>query len=127
MHHHITVMLTNAAGIAAAVLAAALLALACWRFRRLAPRLAKSALAGAVAAALVTGYAAAVRHATLARAAKTGHTSLRFVLASGFGAVFVVVTVAAFAVATLWARRRRGLRPVPSYQRGRVGAGWEDW
>jgi hypothetical protein len=82
------------------------------------PRLGKCALLGAVAGLALVVYVDTKRHAQLlAEAARPlphgGHLSVSGLLADGFAGTFLIVTVAAFAIATFTARRRR---PVPSWR-----------
>ena len=97
------------AGVAAAALAVvAVLALA--GARRLAARLGKCAIIGAAAAGVLVWFAGSRRHAQLVRQAARPvnghHVTTGYLLADGFTAAFVIVTVAAFIIATLAARRR---------------------
>ena len=92
-------------------------------------RLGKCALLGALAGLALVDYVDTKRHAQLlAEAAKPlphgGHLSVSSLLADGFAGTFLIVTVAAFTVATLVARRHR--RTPASWQapaRPRAGAG----
>lgn len=92
-------------------------------------RLGKCALLGALAGLALVDYVDTKRHAQLlAEAAKPlphgGHLSVSSLLADGFAGTFLIVTVAAFTVATLAARRHR--RTPASWQapgRPRAGAG----
>jgi hypothetical protein len=126
MHHHTTSLIDDAAGVTAVVLFAVLLATGCWRYRHLGPRLAKSAAAGLIAGAALIGYAQATSHKALAHSAKASHTSLAFMYASAFTAVFLLITVLGFAVATMITRRRRPFGIIPSYRHPRVPVGMED-
>jgi hypothetical protein len=86
------------------------------------PRLGKCAVFGAAAAGALVRWVDARRHAQLAaQAAKPvngQHLSAAYILADGFAFTFLIVTVAAFAVATVVARRRApALRRVPSRPR----------
>jgi hypothetical protein len=93
------------------------------------PRLGRCALLGALAGLALVDYADTKRHVQLAaEAAKPmphgGHLAVSSLLADGFAGTFLIVTVAAFTVATLAARRRR--RAPASWQapgRPRAGAG----
>jgi hypothetical protein len=91
------------------------------------PRLGKCALLGAVAGGAVIVYAGTRRHAQLLAAAAKPlphgrHLSVSGLLADGFAGTFLIVTVAAFIIATLAARRRTPApRRVPA--RPRAGAG----
>jgi hypothetical protein len=113
------------AGVAAAALAVvAVLALA--GARRLAARLGKCAIIGAAAAGVLVWFADTRRHAQLvkqaARPVNGHHVTTAYLLADGFTAAFVIVTVGAFIIATIAARRSTPvLGRAPA--RPRAGAG----
>jgi hypothetical protein len=92
------------------------------------PRLGKCAVLGAAAAGALVWFVDAKRHARLAaQAAKPAggrHLSVAFILADGFAFTFLIVTVAAFAVATVVARRRA---PAPGQFPARPRAGAGTW
>ena len=93
------------------------------------PRLGKCAVFGAAVAGALVWFVAARRHAALvasaARPAGGHHLSTAYILADGFAFTFLIVTVAAFIVATVAARRRRRA-PAP-WQPGRPRAGAGTW
>ena len=75
------------------------------------PRLGKCALLGALAGVALIVYVDTKRHAQLLAAAAKPlphgrHLSVTGLLADGFTGTFLIVTVAAFIIATLAARRR---------------------
>lgn len=74
------------------------------------PRLGKCAAFGAAAALALIWYVDTRRHAQLvaqaARPVSGHHVTTAYLLADGFAGTFLIVTVAAFAVATVVARRR---------------------
>ena len=113
------------AGVTAAALAVvAVLALA--GARRLAARLGKCAIVGAVAAGVLVWFAGTRRHAQLikqaARPVNGHHVTTAYLLADGFTAAFVIVTAVAFIIATIAARRSTPvLGRAPA--RPRAGAG----
>jgi hypothetical protein len=94
------------------------------------PRLGKCAAFGAAAALALDIYVDTKRHARLvAEAAKPvsgHHVTTVYLLACGFAGTFLIVTVAAFAVATLAARRRAPVRR-PVAGRPHAGAGTRPW
>jgi hypothetical protein len=109
---------------AAAVAVVAVLALT--GARRLAARLGKCAVVGAAAAGGLVWFAATRRHAQLVRQAARPvnghHVTPGYLLADGFTAAFVIMTVLAFIIATIVARRSTPmLGRAPS--RPRAGAG----
>jgi hypothetical protein len=91
------------------------------------PRLGKCALLGALAGGALIVYVDTKRHAQLLAAAAKPlphgrHLSVSSLLADGFAGTFLIVTMAAFIIATLVARRRAAA----SWQapvRSRAGAG----
>lgn len=74
------------------------------------PRLGKCAAFGVAAAAALDIFVDTKRHAALvasaAKPANGHHLSTTYILADGFAFTFLIVTVVAFAVATVVARRR---------------------
>jgi hypothetical protein len=114
--------------LAVAVLAVAVLALSGPRARRHLARLGRCAIAGAAAAAALVWYVDAKRHAQLAaqaaRPANGHHLTAANVLADGFAATFLAVTVLAFVLATLASRRRP---PAPVRMPSRPRAGTRTW
>jgi hypothetical protein len=91
------------------------------------PRLGRCALLGALAGLALAVYADKERHAQLLAAAAKPlphgrHLPVSSLLADGFAGTFLIVTVAAFIIATLAARRRT---PAPGRvpARPRAGAG----
>jgi hypothetical protein len=96
--------------------------------RRPMARLGRCAIGGAAAAAALAWYADTRRHAQLvkqaARPANGHHLTVAHVLADGFAATFLIVTVAAFIVATLAARRRA---PAAWRPPARTRAGTRTW
>lgn len=90
------------------------------------PRLGKCAVLGAAVAGALVWYVDARRHPQLAaQAAKPAgghHLSAAYILADGFAFTFLIVTVVAFAVATVVARRRAPALG-QSQARPRAGAG----
>ena len=112
----IAVVLLLAAGLAAASPGA----------RKPMARLGKCALAGAAVAGGLVAWVNAKRHAQLvaqaARPVNGHHVTAAYLLADGFAFTFLIVTVIAFAVATLAARRRTPA-PWQAAARPRAGAG----
>ena len=92
------------------------------------PRLGKCAVLGAAAAGILVWYVGARRHTQLAaQAAKPvngHHLSAAYILADGFAFTFLIVTVVAFAVVTVVARRRA---PAPGHTPSRPRAGAGTW
>jgi hypothetical protein len=96
--------------------------------RRPMARLGRCAIGGAAAAAALVWYVDTKRHAQLvkqaARPANGHHLTVAHVLADGFAATFLIVTVTAFIIATLVARRRA---PAPWRMPARTRAGARTW
>ena len=90
------------------------------------PRLGKCAALGAAAGGALVWFVDAKRHAQLlasaAKPASGHHLSPAYILADGFAFTFLIVTVVAFIIATVVARRRA---PAPwrAPARPRTGAG----
>jgi hypothetical protein len=91
-------------------------------------RLGRCAIGGAAAAAALVWFVDTRRHAQLvkqaARLAGGHHQTVAYVLADGFAATFLIVTVAAFIVATAVARWRA---PAPRRVSARPRAGAGMW
>jgi hypothetical protein len=96
--------------------------------RRPMARLGKCAIGGVAAAAALVWYVDTKWHAQLvkqaARMANGHHLTVAHVLADGFAVTFLIVTVAAFTIATLVARRRA---PAPWRAPARPRAGARTW
>jgi heme O synthase-like polyprenyltransferase len=111
--------------LAVAVVVVAVLAVTSPGARRLMPRLGKCATVGALAAAALVAFVDTKRHAQLvkqaARPVSGHHVTVAYLLANGFAAAFLAVTVVTFTIVTLAARRPPAPRPVTD--RPRAGAG----
>jgi hypothetical protein len=96
--------------------------------RRLLSRLGGCAISGVAAAGALVWYADARRHAQLVKQAAVPvnghHVTVAHMLADGFAAAFLVVTVVAFVIASLVARRRA---PAPQRVAARPRAGAGTW